>query len=108
VVRGGSWHFGPDFVRAANRHRDAPSSRSPWCGFRCAWSPPPNPIEAAELGVVPDGGPTTTPGPTSSATVRRPGGRGPPAPALPIAGDATSYGAPPGLDAGDDGGEPSP
>ena len=41
VLRGGSWHFGPQYIRATNRHRDDPSHRSPWYGFRCAWSPPP-------------------------------------------------------------------
>ena len=41
VLRGGSWHFGPMYIRAANRHRDDPVHRTPSYGFRCAYSPPP-------------------------------------------------------------------
>ncbi len=44
VLRGGSWHFGPEHVRAANRHRDEPSHRTPWYGFRCAYRQEPAPV----------------------------------------------------------------
>lgn len=40
VLRGGSWHFGPLYIRSANRHSDDPRHRTPWYGFRCAYSPP--------------------------------------------------------------------
>jgi formylglycine-generating enzyme required for sulfatase activity len=43
VLRGGSWHFGAQYIRAANRHRDDPEQRAPWYGFRCAYRPPPPP-----------------------------------------------------------------
>jgi formylglycine-generating enzyme required for sulfatase activity len=37
VNRGGAWNYGyPTDLRAANRHRYAPSDRSPSVGFRCA------------------------------------------------------------------------
>lgn len=39
VLRGGSWHFGPEYIRTSNRHRDEPGQRTPWYGFRCAYSP---------------------------------------------------------------------
>ncbi len=59
VLRGGSWHFGPDYIRAANRHRDDPESRTPWYGFRCAWSPPrPEPPEPHVSGVQTDASPS--------------------------------------------------
>jgi formylglycine-generating enzyme required for sulfatase activity len=43
VLRGGSWHFGTRYIRAANRHRDHPAHRTAWYGFRCAFRPPPPP-----------------------------------------------------------------
>jgi formylglycine-generating enzyme len=58
VLRGGSWHYGPLYVRAANRHSDDPQHRTPWYGFRCAYSPPPpTPPPSNTLTVTPDGGP---------------------------------------------------
>ena len=35
--RGGSFHYGAGFARAANRYRDRPDGRSLDGGFRCAW-----------------------------------------------------------------------
>jgi len=53
VLRGGSWHFGPEYARAANRHRDDPAERAPWYGFRCAYRPAPEP-QAAPTNSPPD------------------------------------------------------
>ncbi len=36
VLRGGSWFYGADFLRASFRGRDAPSDRDDNVGFRCA------------------------------------------------------------------------
>lgn len=54
VLRGGSWHFGPLYIRAANRHSDDPLHRTPAYGFRCAYSPPPQPTSMPNT--TPDGG----------------------------------------------------
>jgi formylglycine-generating enzyme required for sulfatase activity len=36
VSRGGSWHGGPEYVRASTRFRHEPTDRSRRLGFRCA------------------------------------------------------------------------
>jgi formylglycine-generating enzyme required for sulfatase activity len=47
VLRGGSWHFGADYIRTSNRHRDEPGHRTPWYGFRCAYSAPDQEIDTS-------------------------------------------------------------
>ena len=39
VVRGGSWNYDPDLVRAAVRFRDSPHNRFDRVGVRVVWSP---------------------------------------------------------------------
>lgn len=56
VLRGGSWHFGPQYARSANRHRDDPTKRVPWYGFRCAFSAPQE-ITTTSQSAQPDAGP---------------------------------------------------
>jgi hypothetical protein len=36
VYRGGSWYYGPQFARVANRYRDDPAYRGDDLGFRLA------------------------------------------------------------------------
>jgi formylglycine-generating enzyme required for sulfatase activity len=40
VVRGGSWDYGPDYLRSARRYRYSPSSQDDDIGFRCAQDSP--------------------------------------------------------------------
>ena len=35
VIRGGSWRYDTQFIRAAHRSNDGPSARNVYCGFRC-------------------------------------------------------------------------
>jgi len=44
VIRGGSWHHEPDFMRAAYRNSGTPSYLINVTGFRCARTLPPKPV----------------------------------------------------------------
>ena len=58
VLRGGSWHFGAEHVRSANRHRDDPSHRTPWYGFRCAYRQEQSPAPIGPGQQIRDAGPS--------------------------------------------------